>query len=97
MDTSRIRITHQKDEVAPNVFSDFEWIRAHRKELLDQYGECVLLVYEQHVIGHGTTLQEAIEDAERQLPANIEQITPVLQYLAPLSRLYRVQASDKKA
>ena len=50
MDTSRIRTSHAKGETPPNTFDDFAWAREHEAELLDQYGECVLMVYEKQVL-----------------------------------------------
>ena len=43
--TSRIRTSHQDGEVAPNTWQDFDWVYDNEAELLKQYGECVLLVY----------------------------------------------------
>lgn len=91
MDTKRIRISHDANEPhAPNTFPDFDWVHEHRNELLATYGESVILVYEKKVIGAGKTTQEAVEDAERLLPAEIEQVTPITYYLSyrnPLSHL----------
>lgn len=80
MDTPRIKTSHQ-GEVAPNVYDDFTWIHGHRPELLDQYGACVILVYQRKVVGTGKTLKAAEEDAERRLPDDSPQITPVIYML----------------
>jgi hypothetical protein len=95
METPRIKISHAYGEMFPNVPSDYEWVFANRPQLLQEYGTCVLLVYEKKVIGKGKTLQEAMEDAERNLPPEEGVVTPVIELLAPRPRLYRVQQSQK--
>jgi hypothetical protein len=77
----RVLVNHEYGEVYPNVFSDFDWVRQHRNELLDEFGECVILVYEKQVVGHGQSLQAAIANAEQNLPANVTKITPITEYL----------------
>lgn len=91
MDTPRIRTSHAYGEVYPNVFDDFQWVGEHRNDLLERYGECVMLVYQQQVVGTGKTLQEAIECAERDLPPAIGQITPIIYYLARRHNFFRVR------
>lgn len=91
MNSPRIKITHAYGEVCPNVWSDFAWIRENRKTLLEQYGECIILVYEKHVIGTGQTLDEAVEDADRHLPDEVEQITPVTEFLRHHNPFWRVR------
>lgn len=98
MDTPRIRLGHAKGETPPNTYSDFDWVRQNEKQLLEQYGECILIVYEQKVLGAGHTYQEAVEDAERNLAPEIGAVTPImafLHYRHPLShvRLRRVRDS----
>jgi len=68
-------------ETPPNVFSDFAWIREHETELLAQYGECNIIVYQQKVLGVGHTYQEAVDNAEQNLPTGDEEITPVHQWI----------------
>ena len=91
MDTPRIRTSHQYGEVYPNVFSDFEWTREHREELLKTYGECIILVYQKQVIGSGHTLQEAAEDAERNLPPEVGEATPITEFLHHRHPFFRVR------
>jgi hypothetical protein len=78
----RVRVWHHEGEVSPNTWADFEWIRQHRKELLEQYGECMLLVFNQQVTGTGQSLEEAEANAERNAPPEPPEITPVLYLLA---------------
>ena len=51
------------------------------KELLEKYGECSILVYNEQVVGTGDSLQAAIEDAERNLPPEVDEITPIHEWL----------------
>lgn len=91
MNTERIKIDHQKDEVFPNTWRDFAWAGEHHQALLEQYGICVVLIYEKQVVGKGKTLQAAVEDAEKNLMPDNPPITPIIKFLAPRSRLYRIQ------
>jgi hypothetical protein len=74
-------MSHPYGQTPPNVFSDHDWVRRHENELLKQYGECAILVYKEQVVGVGSNLQEAIEDAERHLPPDVEEITPIHEWL----------------
>jgi recombinational DNA repair ATPase RecF len=88
MKNPRIKTTHAYGEVYPNVWGDFAWVREHRQQLLEQYGECIILVYDKQVVGLGQTIDEAIQDAEHQLSPEIEQITPITEFLRR-RRLFR--------
>ena len=72
---------HPLGQTPPNVYSDFDWIRRHEKELLEKYGECSIIVYEEQVLGTGPTYASALEDAESRLPPGTAEITPVHQWL----------------
>ena len=96
VDTIRIRTSHAYGEVYPNVFNDFDWVRERREELLEKYGECVVLVYQQKVIGIGKTQKEAIEDAERNLPPAVTQVTPITEYLRYRHPILRVRPDSVK-
>jgi hypothetical protein len=91
MTISRIRMRDAYGETPPNVFSDFDWIRQHQKELLEKYGERSIIVYKQQVIGVGDTYAEALEDAERNMPANEAEITPVHQQLRHRHPFFRIR------
>jgi hypothetical protein len=88
MAASRIVISHQYGEIYPNVPEDFAWAGAHRRELLERYGEGVVLIYHQQVIGSGQTLQAALEDADQRLPSEVEQVTPIIEYLGQRHRVH---------
>ncbi len=81
MNTPHIQTSHAYGETPPNTYPDFEWARTHEAELLEQYGECVLIIYERQVLGSGQTIAEAEVDAERHLPAESGVITPITVYL----------------
>ena len=78
---SRIRTSHQDEEVAPNTWADFDWVHDHEAELLQRYGECVLLVHNQQVIGNGNTIEEAIAQAEQNMPPDLPEVTPITYFL----------------
>jgi hypothetical protein len=89
--SSRIRTSHQDGEVAPNTWHDFDWVHENEAKLLEQYGECILLVYNQQVIGTGATIEEAIAQAEQTVPASVADVTPItyfLQHRHPFFRVY---------
>jgi hypothetical protein len=90
MQTSRIRVGHPYGETPPNTFVDFDWAKANENQLLERYGECVILVYQQQVIGKGSTLQEAEEDAEKNLPSEMSEATPVTVFLHQRHPFFRI-------
>jgi hypothetical protein len=77
MNKSRVRTDHQRGEVSPNSWDDFRWAGSHRQELYDQYGSCILLIYNQQVIGVGKTYDEVVADAESKLSPEIAEVTPI--------------------
>jgi hypothetical protein len=77
MAISHIHMTHKYGETPANVFSDFDWIRLHENELLEQYGECSVIVYQERVLGIGATYEEALKNAEHNLPFDGGDVTPV--------------------
>lgn len=65
-------------EIAPNTWSDFDWVHEHEPELLEQYGECIIFVYQKKVIGKGHTIAEVKADAERNLSVSFREATPII-------------------
>jgi hypothetical protein len=99
MDKPRIRMGHPYGQTPPNVYSDFDWVHRHEKELLEKYGECSIIVYQQQVLGTGPTYAAALEDAERNLPPTLGEITSIHQWLQhrhPFLRVRFVPTSDVK-
>jgi hypothetical protein len=94
MTTTRIRLSHAAGEAAPNTFSDFQWVRHNEKQLLEQYGECVILVFEEKVIGTGQTIDAAVADAEQQLSPDVGEVTPILEFLHPRQPFFRVRSKQ---
>jgi len=70
-------MTHPYGETPKNVFTDFDWVRRHEKELLEKYGEVSVIVYKEEVLGVGETYEEAVADAEAKLPPEVDEVTPV--------------------
>jgi hypothetical protein len=85
--SSRIKMTHAYGETPKSAFTDFDWVRRHEKELLEQYGECSIIVYKEKVIGIGPTYAEAVTDAEAKLPLEVEEVTPIHERLTYRQRL----------
>jgi tetrahydromethanopterin S-methyltransferase subunit H len=90
MATSQIRMGHPYGQTPPNVYSDFDWIHEHKKELIEKYGECHVIVYQQQVLGVGATYKEALENAERDLPSDMGEITPVHDWVGYRHPFFRV-------
>lgn len=91
MNTKRIRMSHPLGQTPPNIFTDFDWIRLHEKELLEKYGECSLIVYKEQVLGTGATYDEALENAEQNLSPEMGEITPVHRKIFRRHPFYRVR------
>jgi hypothetical protein len=79
---NRIKTDFEKDEPLPeNIFPDFAWAGEQRVSLYEKYGDAVVVVYKQEVIGVGKSYAEALSNAEENLPAEPELITPILKYI----------------
>jgi hypothetical protein len=82
MATSRIRLSYSRDEkTPPNIFSDHDWVRRNEKRLLDQYGERCIVVFNEEVLGVGDTYEAAVEDAEKNLSPDVDEVTPIVELL----------------
>jgi hypothetical protein len=95
VNTPRVKISHEYGEMYSNIHSDLAWAGQHRETLLEQFGVCVALVYQQHIVGTGETIEAAVEDAENRLPAETSQITPAVFLIAPRNRLHRVKRASE--
>lgn len=60
-------------------------------ELLEKYGECVLLIYQKEVVGQGKTIEAAQLDTEQHLSPDVNEITPILHFSGHRNRIHRVQ------
>lgn len=90
MNTKHIRMGHPYGETPPNIYADFEWVHQHEKELLEKYGECSIIVYKGEVIGVGNSYKAAVEDAERNLPSDAGEITPIHKWLVRRNPFLRI-------
>lgn len=82
MSPSRIRLSYSRDEpTPPNIFSDHDWVRRNEDMLLDHYGERCIVVYNKTVLGVGDTYEAAVEDAEKNLPSDVDEVTPIVELL----------------
>jgi len=92
MTTSRMRLSYSRDEETPaNLFTDHDWFRHHQKDLLDQYGECFIVIYHEKVIGVGDTYETAVQAAEANLPPGDSEITPMVELLRERHPFFRVR------
>ena len=86
---SRIVTAFPDDKPMPaNIFPDLNWVSDHRLELYKKYGDCVIVVYQQAIIGMGKTRAEALADAESHLADDVELITPVVEFVSNPYQLF---------
>lgn len=94
MATSRIRLSYSRDEkTPPNIFSDHDWVRHHQEELLAEYGERFIVVYQEKVLGVGDTYEAAVQSAENNLPPGDIEVTPIVELLRKRQPFFRVRPS----
>lgn len=87
MQTPRIRTSHSGEPMQAESLLEYNWLHEHRQELYERYGECIVLLYQQRVLGHGSSLGAAMEEAEANLDPQIrEVIHPVIGFVYPSSR-----------
>jgi hypothetical protein len=83
-----IKTSYQEHEARPaNIAKDAMWISQNRVALYEQYGDCVLLIYHEQVIGKGESVPEAIADAESRMQDETGVITPIVKYLSSPYRI----------
>ena len=79
MGIPRIKLGYARDEVTPrNIFTDHDWVRHNESALLDQYGERCIVVFQEAVLGVGDTYDDAVADAEQNLPPDAGEVTPIV-------------------
>ena len=89
-----IKTSYQHHEpLGENFDRDATWIAEHRMELYEKYGDCVILVYHEEVIGHGASVAEAKVVAENYLRDKEGVVTPVVKYQ---SSPYRIGVYRRK-
>ena len=96
--SSRIKTAFPSDKPMPaNIFPDLNWVSDNRLALYKKYGDCVVLVYKEEIIGKGLTRDEALADAESQLNKDVDLITPVFGYISNPYRIghfYRTETQE---
>ena len=83
-----VKTSYQEHEPRPeNIAKDALWTSQNRIALYEQYGDCVLLIYHEQVIGKGESVPEAVANAENRLSAETGIITPIVKYLSSPNRI----------
>jgi hypothetical protein len=78
--SSRIKVSYAKEDPIPaNMPADYQWLKANRDSLVEKYGICLVVIYQQQVLGTGETYKAALANAETNLPESPEIITPIVQ------------------
>lgn len=97
MSHPRVRTNHRIDEPMPaNIGPDHHWVHHHQHELREQYGEHYIIVYQEKVYGVGDTYEDALNDAERNLPPEISEIVVVVESLHQRHPFLRARLSPSK-
>jgi len=86
----RVRLGHPPGQVPPNTWADFRWAHEHEAALLAEFGERIVLIYQEQVIGVGDSIDEAAAVAESNLPPEITEITPITYFLSERQPFFRV-------
>jgi hypothetical protein len=77
-----------EESISPQAVADYEWVRQNRDWLYEQYGEAVILVYRQQVLGSGQNESVALAAAEAQFgAADGPELTPITAYVRDPKRL----------
>lgn len=79
---------------SPNVYEDYEWVRRNERHLRDKYGEIFVVVYRQKVIGTGSTYEDALKNADSNLPIEVEQVTPIVESLEKWQPFFQVHPKN---
>jgi hypothetical protein len=96
----RIHTSRKYEDPTPkHIFTDHAWVRNHQDELLEKFGPCYIIVYNEQVLGTGSTEEEAVEEADRNLPAEIEALNVMPEWIGrrhPLLRAYPKEAGTNR-
>ncbi len=92
----RIRTSRKREEPTPShIFTDHDWVRNNEEALIEQYGECYMIVYHERVLGVGKTREEAVQNAERKLPAEMGEIQVMVERIGRHFGIARVYSDDR--
>ena len=90
--SSRIVTAFPEDKPMPaNIFPDLNWISDNRLELYKKHGNCIVVVYQQEIIGLGKTRAEALNDAETHLSETGAEIPVAIGYISNPYRIGHMQ------
>jgi hypothetical protein len=77
-----------EEGISAQAVADYQWVRENRDWLYEQYGEAVILVYQQQVLGSGKTESAALVAAELQFGGGEgPELTPITAYVRDPKRL----------
>lgn len=85
-------------EPTAEELEDLAWGRENEDRLIERYGDQYVLIYGRQVLGSGTTIAEAVSDAEKRLEVGGMIITPAILKLVDRSKamLFGVVRSGSK-
>ncbi|MBK9123194.1 MAG: hypothetical protein IPM16_08750 [Chloroflexi bacterium] len=86
MNGKRVRITVDASNPPQQQLEDLAWGRENEDRLFTQYGDCYVLIYRRQVVGSGTTIADAVSDAETKLDKGEDAITPAIHKLVDRSK-----------
>lgn len=78
---AELRIGHHPEETSTQYFEDMAWIRANKRQLVAEYGDCYIVVHRQQVLGTGSSLIEAFADANKNLSPELDGINPAYDFV----------------
>src|SRR5690348_4621488 len=100
MNQRRLRIGGPREERIPrHIIDDHDWVHDHHDQLIQQFGECYLIVYKGQVLGTGATSDEALDNADRNLPPEMNDLPVMVEWVGnrfPVS-LRRSKRPDENA
>lgn len=96
--SSRLKVSFpQGEKLPPNFANDYAWFKENRNALSEKYGSAVVVVYENQLLAVGATYQEALSNAENNLPDSPEIITPIVEFIGNNTfRLRKVRRNEEE-
>lgn len=92
MKARRLRTGGPAGESVPRqIVEDHDWLQDHRDELIEQYGECYMIVHKHQVLGTGQTYDEALNSAENNLSPEIDDLPIMVEWVGKRVRLSSIR------